>query len=298
MEKISMPSHILITGSKGQLGQEFQSLVSNQEYRDKRFYFTDRNSLDITNKSSLALFIEKNHIDTIVNCAAYTAVDNAEQQKAFAYKVNEEAVQYMAELAAEKVIKLIHISTDYVFDGTSHTPLCEDDMTNPQGVYAKSKHAGEVAILEANPKGAIIIRTSWVYSSYGNNFVHTMLRLGQEREKLNVVYDQIGTPTYARDLAKTILHILEQEEDPTKKKVTIYHYSNEGSASWYDFAKAIFEISKIDCKLSPISTIEYPTPAKRPPYTILNKEKIKRSYNLEIPYWRDSLKSCISVLRH
>ena len=290
-----MPSHILITGSNGQLGQEFQSLVSNQAYSDKQFYFTDRNSLDITNKEALTLFIEKNKIDTIVNCAAFTAVDDAENQETLAYKVNAEAVQYMAELAVEKAIRLIHISTDYVFDGTSHTPLSEDDITNPQGIYGKSKQAGEEAILKANPKGAMIIRTSWVYSSYGHNFVHTMLRLGKERKQLNVVCDQIGTPTYARDLARAILSILEKGIE-VSDTVSIYHYSNEGNCSWYDFAQAIFEISNVDCKVEPIGTDAYPTPAKRPSYSVLNKEKIKKEQALKIPYWRDSLRSCISLL--
>ncbi len=290
-----MPKHILITGTNGQLGQELQALVSKDIYNDKKFYFTDRSTLDITNKEALIQFVEINHIDTIVNCAAFTAVDDAESQEELAFKVNAEAVQSMAEISRDKGIRLIHISTDYVFDGTSHVPLREDDTTNPQSVYGRSKRAGEEAILKANPKGSMIIRTSWVYSSYGQNFVHTMLRLGKERDALNVVCDQIGTPTYAKDLAIAILSILKKgvnfEQDPI-----IYHYSDEGACSWYDFAQSIFEISNIDCKVFPISTQQYPTPAKRPFYSILDKKKIKDAYNLDIPYWRDSVKSCLSFL--
>jgi len=292
-----MSKNILITGANGQLGQEFQALVTNQTYWDDsvHFYFTDKDSLDIADNEAVVQFTDEKKIDTIINCAAYTAVDRAEDHEKLAYKVNYEAVKYLAELSLKKDIRFIHISTDYVFDGTSHTPLREEDQTNPQGVYAKSKRAGEEAILQINPKAAMIIRTSWIYSSYGNNFVHTMLKLGKEKEKLNVVCDQIGTPTYARDLARAILSILEEKVD-FSKNVAIYHYSNEGNCSWYDFAQAIFELSHIDCKVNPISTSEYPTPAKRPSYSVLNKEKIKKVHQLKIPYWRDSLKSCLSLL--
>ena len=291
-----MSKNILITGAQGQLGQEFQFLVSNQSYNDSaaHFFFTDKDSLNITNKQSVATFIEDHHIDTIINCAAYTAVDKAEEEEALAYKVNHEAVKYLAELSLEKKLKFIHVSTDYVFDGTHHTPLNEEMQTNPQGIYGKSKLAGEDEILSLNPPGAVIIRTSWVYSSYGQNFVHTMLRLGKEKEKLSVVSDQIGTPTYARDLARAILNILENKNHTMD--TTIYHYSNEGNCSWYDFAQAIFEISNIDCKVEPINTKAYPTPATRPAYSVLNKEKIKQEKQLTIPYWRDSLKSCLSLL--
>ena len=293
-----MSKNILITGAQGQLGQEFQFLVSHQSFNDSsaHFFFTDRDSLDITNKPSITTFIEEHHIDTIINCAAYTAVDKAEEQEALAYKVNHEAVKYLAELSLEKNLKFIHVSTDYVFDGTHHTPLDEEAQTNPKGIYGKSKLAGEEEILSLNPPGAIIIRTSWVYSSYGQNFVHTMLRLGKEKERLSVVSDQIGTPTYARDLARAILNILENKDTDGTTDTTIYHYSNEGNCSWYDFAQAIFEISNIDCKVDPINTKAYPTPATRPAYSVLNKEKIKQDKQLTIPYWRDSLKSCLSLL--
>jgi len=290
-----MHKRILITGSNGQVGKEFQSLVSNNAYKGMHFYFTDRETLDITDKEAVSRFIADNQIDTIVNCAAYTAVDKAESEEALAYQINRDAVRNLAELAKENKIALIHISTDYVFDGKSHTPFKEDDPTNPQGVYAKSKHAGEQAIIEVAPKGAMIIRTSWVYSSDGHNFVNTMLRLGSEREALSVVCDQIGTPTYARDLARAILTILTRQQIPNDG-VEIYHYSNEGNCSWYDFAQAIFEMAEIDCKVSPVPTEAYPTPATRPAYSVLNKEKIKEHFNVQIPYWRDSLRSCLSLM--
>ena len=296
MEKIYMPKNILITGANGQVGQAFQALLENTKRTDDahHFYFTDRETLDISDKESLEAFVKENQINIIVNTAAYTAVDTAEDDEVLAYKVNKEAVENLAEISKQYGIQLIHISTDYVFDGTSHTPLLETDSINPQGVYAKSKRAGEEAILSVHPKGAIIIRTSWVYSTTGQNFVKTMLRVGAQKDEINVVCDQIGTPTYARDLARAILTMIESEHE--SKEVEIYHYSNEGNCSWYDFAQAIFEIAQVDCKVNPISTKEYPTPAKRPSYSVLNKEKIKKEYQLNIPYWRDSLKSCISLL--
>ncbi len=290
-----MRKNILVTGANGQVGNELQALVANGHYKDVNFYFTDKESLDITDYNATKAFIEANSIDTIVNCAAYTAVDKAEEHPEEVYAINTKAVEHLAKLAKEYSIVLIHISTDYVFDGESHTPLSEDAPTNPQGVYAKSKREAEEKILEIAPKGAIIIRTSWIYSHTGHNFVKTMLRLGQERDALNVVCDQIGTPTYARDLARTILEILESNYDFSRDP-EIFHYSNEGNCSWYDFAQAIFEISNIDCSITPISTQEYPTPAKRPPYSVLSKEKIKNEFQLQIPYWRDSLKSCLSLI--
>ena len=292
----SMNRNILITGANGQLGREFRALVENRERLEgaDRYYFTDRETLDITDKAAVERFVKENGIDTIINCAAYTAVDKAEEDVELAYLVNRDAVRNLAEVAKAYNVQLIHISTDYVFDGTSHTPLCERDAVNPQGVYAKSKLEGEEAIREVAPKGAMIIRTSWIYSSMGHNFVKTMLHVGSVRDEIRVVCDQIGTPTYARDLARAILAII--ESDNKHDEVKTYHYSNEGNCSWYDFAQAIFEIAQVDCKVKPISTHEYPTPAKRPSYSVLNKDKIKQEYNLEIPYWRDSLKSCISLL--
>ena len=284
-----MPN-ILVTGSKGQVGSELQELSGTYEYN---FYFTDRDSLDITDKSQIETFVKNNTIDTIINTAAYTAVDKAEEDQENADTVNHLATKYLAELAKEHNIKLIHISTDYVFDGKNYKPYNEDNVTNPNGVYGATKLAGEKAMQEINPTNSIIIRTSWVYSSFGANFVKTMLRLGKERDSLGVIFDQVGTPTYARDLAKAILDILPQINSD---KVEIYHYSNEGVLSWYDFAKEIMRMAKLECKINPIETKEYPTPAVRPHYSLLNKAKIKKEYNIEIPYWKDSLDACLKTL--
>lgn len=282
--------NILVTGSNGQLGSEIREL--SVEYQDY-FYFTDRNELDITNKDAVDDFCIQNSIDVIINCAAYTAVDKAEEDEANADKINHLAVKYLAEISKEKNIKLIHISTDYVFNGKNYMPYVEDDTVNPNGIYGRSKLDGEKAMQEINPENSIIIRTSWVYSSFGANFVKTMLRLGKERESLGVIFDQVGTPTYARDLAKTILDILPKIEN---KEVVIYHYSNEGVLSWYDFAKEIMKMAKIECQINPIETKEYPTPATRPHYSLLNKSKIKKEYNIAIPYWKDSLDQCLKKM--
>ena len=291
-----MSKNILVTGANGQLGQEISTLVQNDEHilTEVNFFFTDRDTLDITHKQALDTFVSANNITTIINCAAYTAVDKAETDEVAADFVNRVAVENLAQISKDKNLQFIHVSTDYVFDGESYAPLDENAPTNPQGVYASTKLAGEEALMGINPDGAIIIRTSWVYSSFGQNFVHTMMRLGKERDMLSVVADQIGTPTYARDLAGAILSILSQPM--IMGNVEIYHYSNEGVASWYDFAKAIFEIGEITCEVNPIPTEAYPTPAKRPYYSVLDKAKIRTAYNLEIPYWRDSLKECIAVI--
>ncbi len=285
-----MPN-ILVTGSSGQLGSELQEL--HQSYPQFSFLFTDRETLDITDKAAVESTCKRNNITHIINCAAYTAVDKAEEEQQSADTINHIAVQYLAEVAAKQHISLIHISTDYVFDGTSCTPYIESDATNPQGIYGKTKLDGENALLRAHPSNSIIIRTSWVYSSFGNNFVKTMLKLGKERDTLNVVYDQIGTPTYAADLAMLILDILPHIP---KETVSIYHYSNEGVCSWYDFTKAIFEFSNISCRVDPIESKEYPTAAKRPNYGVLNKNKIKNHYNIVIPYWHDSLQRCLKQI--
>ena len=292
-----MHNNILITGAKGQLGRELQFLIEQKNYDlpQATFYFTDRDALDICDEDELQAYIDAHTIDTIINCAAYTNVDKAEEDEALAFAINSTAVKNMATIAKEKEIRLIHISTDYVFDGKSYRPIDENTPTHPDGVYARSKLEGENAIRALSLKGAIIIRTSWVYSSFGSNFVHTMLRLGKERDALNVVCDQIGTPTYARDLAKSILDIL--KDTSVSKEVITYHYSNEGVCSWYDFAHAIFELEDIACALTPISTEQYPTPAKRPHYSVLNKDKIKNDYPIDIPHWRDSLKICLDVLK-
>lgn len=279
--------NILVTGSNGQLGSEIKELSIEYKYN---FFFTDRDNLDISNEKDIKNFIETNDINTIINCAAHTAVDKAEEDEVNADKINHSAVKYLAKISKEKNIKLIHISTDYVFDGTNHKPYIESDITNPNGVYGRTKLDGEKALQEINPKNSIIIRTSWVYSSYGANFVKTMLRLGKERDSLGVIFDQVGTPTYARDLAKTILDILPKI---INDKVEIYHYSNEGVLSWYDFAKEIMKMAKIHCKINPIETKEYPTPATRPHYSLLNKSKIKEDFGIIIPYWKDSLDECL-----
>lgn len=287
--------NILVTGSNGQLGSEIRDLVLNDEclILNAEFYFTDHKMLDIIDKDAIETFCINNNIEVIINCAAYTAVDKAEEDKLNADKINHLAVKYLAEVSKEQNIKLIHISTDYVFDGLNFKPYTETDETNPNGVYGQTKLDGEKAMLEVNSKNAIIIRTSWVYSSFGNNFVKTILRLGKERDELAVIFDQVGTPTYARDLAKVILEIIQNSKFQIQNDVEIYHYSDEGVASWYDFAKAIFEFSNIHCNVKPIETKEYPTPAVSPHYSLLNKTKIKSKYNITIPYWRDSLYKCL-----
>ncbi len=287
--------NVLVTGSNGQLGSELKELIQNSKFKIQNydFYFTTSKDLDITNFDLVRKYIIDNQIKIIINCAAYTAVDKAEDEKELANKINHIAVKNLAMLSNEFGIKLVHISTDYVFDGTNFKPYTEDDTTNPQSVYGQSKLDGEKAILEYNLKNSIIIRTSWVYSYYGNNFAKTMLRLGKEKEELGVIFDQIGTPTYAKDLAITILNIIPQIEN---SKVEIYNYSNEGVLSWYDFAKEIMKMAKLNCKINPIETYQYPTPAKRPHFSLLNKSKIKSKFNLEIPYWKDGLDDCLKRL--
>ena len=277
-------NNILVTGGNGQLGSELKEIVHN--YKDYNFLFTDVKDLDITNHTAVKEFIEINNINVIINCAAYTAVDEAESEPELSDAINHLAVANFAQIAKEKNIKLIHISTDYVFDGTNHKPYVETDTPNPQSVYGKTKLDGELALQQINPANSIIIRTSWVYSKFGNNFVKTMLRLAETRDEISVVADQVGTPTNAANLAKAILNILPQIKNET---VELFHYSNEGVCSWYDFAKAIFEIKGISIKVNPIETKQYPTPAKRPFYSVLNKTNIKEKYLLVIPYWKESL---------
>ncbi|MGE0051894.1 MAG: dTDP-4-dehydrorhamnose reductase [Arcobacter sp.] len=282
--------NILVTGSNGQLGSEIKELSKDYSYN---FFFTTRIDFDITSKDDIRNFCQINNINVIINCAAYTAVDKAESDEQNADLINRKAVKKLALISKELNIKLIHISTDYVFDGKNFKPYCEEFQTNPQSIYGKTKLDGENEMRDINPKNSIIIRTSWVYSYYGNNFVKTMLRLGKEREELGVIFDQIGTPTYAKDLAKTILDIVPQIDN---QKVEIYNYSNEGVLSWYDFAKEIMKMAKLNCKINPIETYQYPTPAKRPHYSLLNKNKIKSTFNIEIPYWKDGLDDCLRRL--
>lgn len=283
-------NNVLVTGSKGQLGSEIKSLASNYMFN---FFFTDKHELDISSKEALVTFIEKNDINIIINCAAYTAVDQAEEEQELANKINHQAVKFLAKLSKEKKIKLIHISTDYVFNGKNFKPYSEIDSTSANGIYGKTKLDGEKVMKDINPQDSIIIRTSWVYSSYGTNFLKTMLQLGKEKENLGVIFDQVGTPTYARDLAKTILEILPKIEN---SEVEIYNYSNEGVLSWYDFAKEIMDMAKLDCHINPIETKDYPTPAKRPHYSLLNKTKIKDTFSITIPFWKDSLNDCLKTI--
>ena len=279
--------NILVTGSNGQLGSEIKELSTKYEYK---FFFTDRSNIDITKKENIKTFCEINNINTIINCAAYTAVDKAESDEINADLINRKAVKKLALVSSELNIKLIHISTDYVFDGCAYKPYVEEFQTNPQSVYGKTKLDGENEMIKINPKNSIIIRTSWVYSSYGNNFVKTMLRLGKEKTELGVIFDQVGTPTYAAHLAIAILDIIPKLNNP---KVEIYNYTNEGVLSWYDFAKEIMKMAKLNCKINPIETFQYPTPAKRPHFSLLNKSKIKSTFNIEIPYWKDGLDECL-----
>ncbi|QVY65627.1 dTDP-4-dehydrorhamnose reductase [Polaribacter sp. Q13] len=289
--------NILITGSDGRLGQELQEIVTKQEsnYTKSNFHFTNRNSLDITNLKELREYIESKSIDTIINCAAYTAVDDAEKNPELAYLINTEAVKNMAELSLQKGIRLIHLSTDFVFEDNKFRPINEEDTTGPKNIYAKSKLAGENEIKRINPANSIIIRTSGLYNRFGNNFVNTILKLGENKKVLDIVCDQFNTPTYARDLAIAILTILNQNIKPSKS-LTIYNYSNEGSCSKYDFVKAIFELSNIKCKVNPISAEQYPNAAIRPYYSVLSKEKIKKDFNIQIPYWRESLKEYLKII--
>ena len=284
--------NILITGSNGQLGNEIKDRAS--QFGNWNFIYKDLPELDITDYNKLEKLTSELSIDTIINCAAYTAVDLAESNQEIAYKVNAEGAKNLAKLAKKFRLKLVHVSTDFVFDGKHHLPYKETDMSNPLSVYGRTKLEGERLVLEEYPN-SIILRTAWLYSSYGANFVKTMQRLGSEREELQVIFDQVGTPTWAGDLANTILKIISQLEYGNANK-GLYHYSNEGVASWYDFAVEIINLSNVNCKVLPIETEEYPTPAPRPSYSVLNKAKIKTDFNIEIPHWKISLKECINQL--
>jgi dTDP-4-dehydrorhamnose reductase len=287
-KKISM-HNILVTGATGQLGSEIKAIST--AFPNYEFFFCSSSDLNICNHASVREYLETNTINFIINCAAYTAVDKAETDVETAYAVNHLAVENLALLAAEKNIQMIHISTDYVFDGTNHRPYLESDKPNPQSVYGSSKLAGEEAMCLANPKNSTIIRTSWVYSQFGNNFVKTMLRLAKERNELNVVADQIGSPTNARDLALAIFKILPQLNNDD---VELLHYSNDGMCSWYDFAHFIFEKPNVHIKLNPITTEQYPTPAQRPHFSVLSKEKIRSKYAIEAKHWATSLEDYLA----
>ena len=287
---------VLITGSNGQLGSEIREL--SRSYNVVNFIFKDLPDLDICDTDALNTFIIDQHINAVINCAGYTAVDKAEENPEIAEQVNSKGVLNLVN-ALEKVDgKLIHISTDYVFDGNHSQPYNESDSVSPIGVYGETKRAGELAVLNSSID-ALVIRTSWLYSAYGNNFVKTMLRIGNKKKSIQVVSDQKGTPTYAKDLAKTCLDILSDASSTNlSKKGSLYHYSNEGVTSWYDFATAIMEISNIDCQLISIETKDYPTQARRPMYSVLDKSKIKSDFKVTIPHWRDSLANCIKKINH
>jgi len=276
-------ANILITGAKGQLGSELKELFFGVE--GDTLFFTDVAELDITNRESVYHFLNDKNIEVIINCAAYTAVDKAEEESEICDRVNRKAPGILADEANACGALLIHISTDYVFDGVGPTPYKESMSTNPVGVYGKTKVEGELEVMRSGAN-YIIIRTSWLYSVYGNNFAKTILRLSGERDSLNVVFDQIGTPTYAKDLAKVIL-LFKQRYTPQMKG--IYHFSNEGVCSWYDFALEIVKLTGRRCKVMPVTSDKFPTKAVRPPYSVLDKGKIKELLNIDIPHWRDSL---------
>jgi dTDP-4-dehydrorhamnose reductase len=284
---------ILVTGSNGQLGNEIRK--REVLLNGAGFIYADLPELDITDKNQLKAFIVKNKVTTIVNCAAYTAVDKAEGDEPTATLVNVTGPENIATLANHYQLTYIHISTDFVFDGRNCLPYSETDQPNPLSVYGQTKREGEIKVLE-KCSSALILRTSWLYSVHGNNFVKTIQRLGKERESLNVIFDQIGSPTWAGDLAEAILRILADPETGKTKK-GIYHFSNEGVASWYDFAVEILDLSGITCTINPIETKAYPTPAMRPYYSVLNKAVIKVTFGLTIPHWKKSLKYCVEEMK-
>ena len=282
--------NILITGCNGQLGSEIRLLEDN--FPQYTFFNTDKDELDITNQLAVDDFVNRNEIDGIVNCAAYTAVDKAETDQKLCTALNTEAPVYMAAAIEKRGGWMIHVSTDYVFNGKKHTPYVETDTPCPDSVYGSTKLAGELGVSKFCKK-TMIVRTAWLYSGFGNNFVKTMMRLGREKAELGVVFDQIGTPTYARDLAVAIFTAIEKGVNPG-----VYHFSNEGVCSWYDFTKAIHRIVGITtCNVKPLHTSEYPTPATRPAYSVLDKTKIKETYGIEIPYWENSLEECIKRMK-
>jgi dTDP-4-dehydrorhamnose reductase len=284
---------ILVTGANGQLGNEIRLLA--KQYTEFDFDFTDINELDLCHPDAVMDYCKNLQPAYIINCAAYTAVDKAEDDKELCYKINRDAVENLAKAASAVGAKILHVSTDYVFDGTHTTPYRESDPVCPVSVYGKSKLAGE-EVLQKYGSEYVIVRTAWLYSTFGNNFVKTMIRLGKERETLNVVSDQIGSPTYAGDLALTLMKII-SESECGRFQPGIYHYSNEGVCSWFDFTVKIHQLANITtCKVSPVKTEDYPTKTNRPAYSVLDKLKIKTNYGLTIPHWETSLAACISKL--
>ena len=284
---------VLVTGSKGQLGNELQGAA--EKYPDWTFHYTDIEELDISDPDAVEAFLQQKPVQFLVNCAAYTAVDKAENDAEFAMLLNAGAVDILARAAVQHNIQLIHISTDYVFNGENNRPYRADDTLAPQTVYGKTKQAGEKALLDSG-KG-IIIRTSWLYSVFGNNFVKTILRLSKEKDKLTVVFDQTGSPTNARDLAAAILEMIDQDHRKSRMpRYEVYHYTNSGICSWFEFAREITLLTGSDCIVEPVGSENYPTIAIRPRYSVMDSEKIRKDYQLEIPHWKDSLKICVSDL--
>ena len=288
-------SSILVTGAKGQLGSDLQAI--SKRYPDNDFIFTDVDELNILNPELLDFFFDKYKITHCINCAAFTAVDLAESESEQARRINVEGPELIAKACRKHNSALIHISTDFVFDGKKRDPYLEDDDPSPLGVYGKTKYEGEKKVLEHHD-GSIIVRASWLYSAYGSNFVKTMIRLGNEKDEISVVNDQVGSPTYARDLATAIMVVTGRLDKGKSELSGIYHYSNQGVTSWYDFAKEVIRLMEISCEVIPIATAEYPTPAERPGYSVLDSSKIKRTFNVEIRPWQDSLKDCLGVIRN
>lgn len=288
-----MDKKVLVIAADGQLGRLVQERCAG--YTQIDFRFTTLDDLDVTKADALEKMVKSQHWDFIINCSAYTAVDAAEDNQEICYAINKEAVSNLGRFSAEVGAKVIHVSTDYVFDGTSNVPYAESVEINPVSVYGKSKAEGEIFLLENNPQ-SLIIRTSWLYSELPNNFYQTMVGLGQSRDELNVVFDQIGTPTYGGDLADALLYIVDEVINGKQKFVPgIYHYSNEGVTSWYDFALAIFEMTGINCLVSPVTSDMFPAKATRPAFSVLDKTKIKQTYQLSIPHWRASLRMMIDA---
>ena len=287
---------ILVIGANSQLGRSINSFVKQQKTSDS-FVFVTRDQLDLSSFSNIQNYLETHKFDLIINCAAYTEVDKSEYYKEEADMINHLAVKKIAEIANNNNIKLIHFSTDFVFDGLKHKPYFESDATSPLNFYGQTKLEGENAILSIMKFNAIIIRTSWLYSEYGNNFVATILKLTQKNSNLNIVSDQIGTPTYAGDLGQAVLQIIKSDKFNVLEKVSeVYHFSNKGECSWYDFAKEVVNISGAKCTISPIKTEDYPTAAQRPKYALMSKKKISKEFDLKIISWQDSLKYCMNNL--
>ena len=287
---------ILVTGKNGQLGKSIQNIITGNE-KNSEFVFVGREALDLSSQYSIINYFNNNSFDIIINCAAYTAVDKAEKEVELANYINHLAINKIAEISNRQEIKLIHISTDYIFDGISEKAYLESDDPSPLNIYGKSKLAGEVAVCAAMKKNAIIIRTSWLYSEHSNNFVDTILRKAQKFDELNVISDQFSSPTNASDLAKVIIQIINHKKFRDYDQLTqIYHYSSYGVCSWFEFAREILELANIDCQVNPIETKDYLTAARRPKYSLLNTDKIVKSFDLEIPFWKDSLKEYIDNL--